>query len=70
MTPHATTEMNESCAGCRFMDEEATGLLFCTLPLFRSAIRDPDEPPCEGLEFEPRFPDIDEDARRAEDSPR
>jgi hypothetical protein len=51
--------MNESCAGCRFMDEEATGAMFCTLPLFRSEIRNPDEPPCEGYEFEPRFGSLD-----------
>jgi hypothetical protein len=48
--------MND-CAGCRFLDEEAgRGTMFCMLPLFRSVIHDPEQPPCEGLEFEPRFP--------------
>jgi hypothetical protein len=50
--------MND-CAGCRFMDEEAAGAMFCMLPLFRCEIRRPEEPPCDGLEFEPRFPSVD-----------
>jgi hypothetical protein len=31
------------------------GAMFCTHPLFRAEISDPESPLCEGSEFEPRF---------------